>query len=71
MLASPRRITVVILAAAVGLGLEQFTALEHAFLPALLAGMVLAMFVPSKSACAVRLPATRTESPREAPKPGD
>lgn len=42
-----------ILAGVVGWSLQQFADVAHAIVPALLIGMVVALFVPAKGACAV------------------
>ena len=42
-----------ILAAAIGWSLRQFAGFEHAILPAVLIGMLVAPFVPARSACPV------------------
>lgn len=44
-----------VLAAAAGFGVEQLTSVERAVLPAILIGMVVALFVPAKGACPVNL----------------
>jgi len=46
----------VILAGIAGFAVQQFTALENAIIPAVVIGLVVAMFVPSKTACRVDLP---------------
>ena len=52
-----------ILAAAVGVGIEQFTAVERALLPALLIGVFVALLVPAKSACGVNVPQASDGNP--------
>lgn len=59
MLLSPRRITVVVLAGVAGFAVQSFTEIERAVLPAILIGMVVALFVPAKGAC----PVSQTERP--------
>lgn len=60
MLSSPRRIAVVILALATGFALERWFEVEQALLPALLVGVVVALLVPARTACAVQRPERRT-----------
>ena len=56
-----------ILAAATGFGLDQFTDLEGAVIPAILIGMVAALFVPTKGGCAVNLPNAAAKSGGDSP----
>jgi len=43
----------VILAAVIGWSLRQFAGFEHAILPAVLIGLLVAPFVPARGGCAV------------------
>ncbi len=56
-----------VLAGAIGFGLEQLTTIERAVLPAVLIGMVIALFVPAKGACPVNL--SKAPAKTEPPAP--
>ena len=51
MLNSPRRWTIVAVAAVAGLVLDRRAGFEGAFGPVLLGGVILALLVPARSAC--------------------
>ena len=57
-----------ILAGVAGLLVQLFTTLQNAVVPAVLIGMVVAMFVPNKTGCRVDLPKRPTDAAGPPPR---
>ena len=60
-----------ILAALVGVAVEQLTSIERAILPAVLIGMFVAMLVPTKGSCRVKLPQPEAKPEQEPARESD